>query len=129
MTASLALITCRFSITLYCYYLVSVASVVPGITLYECLASFVFFFFINHHAGFGRGREYLTHVSRNWNNPQVTSTEVNLDKLNAVFNTEKCKDPRGPAKWIFLYVPRSDMPGARGGVFTFIHVAVPGKLG
>lgn len=45
MTASLALITCRFSITLYCYYLVSVASVVPGITLYECLASFVFFFF------------------------------------------------------------------------------------
>ena len=71
----------------------------------------------------------MTYVSRNWNNRQVTSTEVNLDKLNAVFNTEKCEDPRGPAKWIFLYVPRSDMRGARGGVFTFIHVAVPGKLG
>ena len=50
-------------------------------------------------------------------------------KLNAVFNTEKYKDPRGPAKWIFLYVPRSDMREARGGVFTFIHVAVPGKPG
>ena len=71
----------------------SVTSVVPDITLHECLASFVFFF--NHPAGFGRGRKYLTHVSRNWNNPQVTSTEVNLDKLNAVFNTEKCKDPEG----------------------------------
>lgn len=71
----------------------------------------------------------MTHVSRNWNNRQVTSTEVNLDKLNAVFNTEKCDDPRGPAKLIFLYVPRSDMRGARGGVFTFIHVGVPGKPG
>lgn len=87
------------------------------------------FFLSISPAGAGRGREYLTHVSRNWNNPQVTCTEVNLDKLNAVFNTEKCKDPRGPAKWIFQYVPRSDMRGARGGVFTFIHVAVPGKLG